>query len=190
MDVLTDTRAAQGTVLGEHEIERHIVRGGCDPLHFLCGITDADEQRHMPERAQTPEAERAIVVAAAHAEPSAVTIEADERQEHDIEQAHAREPRPFGLGDAEAIAALSCGERREMHGAHAGAPIDARQIHVASPTQCERDEAGGVELLGGGGVDADALTGTKMEHAIGVARDLPGGARALGDGYGPSPRSK
>ena len=190
MDVLTDTRAAKDTALGDHEIERNVVCGGCDPLHLLCGITDTDEQGRMPERAQSPEAERAIVVAAAHAEASAVTIEADERQEHDIELAHAREPRPRGLGDAEAIDALSCGEWREMHRAHVRAPVDARQIHVAAPTQCERDEAGGVELFGGGGVDADALAGMKMEHAIGVARDLPGDARSLGGGYGPAPRPK
>jgi hypothetical protein len=29
-----------------------------------------------------------------------------------------------------------------------------------------------------------------MEHAIGVMRDLPGGACALGGGYGPAPCPK
>src|SRR6185437_11883389 len=97
------------------------MRGGSDALHFLRGITDSDEQRRMPDGAQPPEAECAVVVAAAHAEPHAVTIEADDRQEHDIEQPRAAEPRPFGLGDAEAIDAQSIREAREMHGAHSPA---------------------------------------------------------------------
>src|SRR5215469_838746 len=184
--MLADTSAVDHTALGDHEIERHIVRRGCDALHFLQGITDSDEQRRMPEGAQPPEFECAIVVAAAPAEASAVTIEADERQEHDIEQPGARERQRFGLADAEAVdpkRARRCGDLREAHAAYAQARVDARQIHEAAAAQRKRDEAGCVELLGRRGVDADALTGMEMEDAIGLARDLPRGARALRGGY-------
>ena len=166
------------------------MRGGCDALHLLRCITDADEQRRMPGGAQPPESERAIVVAASHAETNAVTIEADERQEHDIEQACARELRPIGLDDAEAIAAQRARRSRdpcEAHGAHVRTRVDARQIDEAAATQRERDQAGSVELLGGGGVDADAPTGAEMEDAVGMTSDLPGGARALRGGHGPAP---
>ena len=162
------------------------MRGGRDVLHLLQGITDADEQRRMPEGTQPPEAERAIVVAASHAEANAATIEGDERQEHYIEQADARERRPMRLTDAEAIAAQCarrCGDAREAHDAHVCARVDAWQIHEAAAAQRERDQAGSIELLGSGGVDADALTGTEMEDAIGMMRDLPGSACALGGGY-------
>src|SRR5579863_7699014 len=127
--MLADSSAADDAALGDHEIERHIVRGGSDALHLLRGITDADEQRRMPEGAQPSESERAIVVAAAHAEAHAMTIEADERQEHDIEEPRARELEPFGLGDTEAIGPKSARRRRdprEAHGAHVRARVDAR----------------------------------------------------------------
>src|SRR6185437_13641735 len=100
--MLADACAADDVTLGDHEIERHIVRGRCDALHFLRCVSDSDEQRRMPRGAQAPESECAIVIAASHAEAYAVTIEADERQEHDIEQASARELSSFGFGDAEA----------------------------------------------------------------------------------------
>src|SRR6185312_2655760 len=141
----------------------------------------------MPAGAQPPEPERAIVVAAAHAETHAVTIEAEERQEHDIEQADARELRPFGLCDAEAVDAPPLADLREAHGAHSPPPVDARQIHEAPAAQRERDERRGVELLGSSGVDADAPAGAEIERVIGMARDLPGGTRALRGGYGPAP---
>ena len=149
----------------------------------------------MPDGAQPPEAERAIVVAASHAEPRAVTIEADERQEHDIEQARARECGPFGLDDAEAIDAMRArhregplGDLNEVHGAYSRAAVDARQIHAAAAAQRERDQAGSVELFGGCGVDADALIGTEIEGVIGMARNLAGSTYALCGGYGSAPR--
>ena len=172
--------------LSDHEVERHIVRSGCDALHFLRCVTDSDEQGRMPDGAQPPEAEREIVVAASHAQANAVTIEADERQEHDIEQACARQRRSLGLDDAEAIHAMSAHHHEgpvrdlnEAHGAHSRATIDVRQIHAAAAAQRERDEAGGVELFGGRRVDADALIGTEIEGVIGMARNLPGGTYAL-----------
>ena len=140
------------------------------------------------------EAERAIVVAASHAEPHAVTIEADERQEHDIEQANARELRAFGLGNAEAIARRATGNERavrdpaEAHAAHARPRVYARQIDEAAAAQRERDEAGGVELFGGSGVDADAPAGTEIEVRSAMARDPLRGARTLGGGDRPASR--
>src|SRR6185312_581772 len=135
----------------------------------------------MPDGAQPPEAERAIVVAAAHAEPHPVTIEADERQEHDIEQARARECRSFELDDAEAIHAMRARHREgplrdfnEAHGAYSRAAVDARQIYAAATAQRERDQAGGIELFGGCRVDADALIGTEIEAWTGMARNQPG----------------
>ena len=77
---------------------------------------------------------------------------------------------------------------REAHRAHSRARIDARQVHETPAAQRERDEAGGVELFGGGGVDADALAGSQVQRAIGEARDLRGGPRALGGGYPPARR--
>ena len=125
--------------------------------------------RHAAARIE--KCERAIVVAAAHAETHATRIEAHERQEHQIEPARAELARAARLDDAEMI---HVGGSRAV-GFHemdaSGAAVDARQIDSASALERELDERRGIELFGHRRVERDALAGTADETRDRRARD-------------------
>lgn len=91
--------------LGDDRVQGD-VPGSCrDPAHALTFVGETDQARPAPESAGLEIGECAVVIAAAHADPVTRAIEADQREQQQIEPAHGAEsaradPR---LWDAEPI---------------------------------------------------------------------------------------
>ena len=95
--------------LGGDAPQRHIPGLGWDRVEFLTGMGDPQQ---IGLAASTMAGEGAVIVAAAHAEAVALTVETDQRQQHQVEpQRRAAAGIRARLRDAEAI-----GVQRAMAG--------------------------------------------------------------------------
>src|SRR5581483_2356531 len=140
--------ASYDPFLGGRCIMKNKMSGWQDSLDLLECIGEAHQMRRMPRCSPATEREGAIVVAAAGTQPYTAGIEADERQEHDIEPAGADDPHALGLADTQSIGSLPIGHLDEAHAASVPVAIDPRQIDAATTDARNCQERRGIELFG------------------------------------------
>lgn len=95
----------------------------------------------------TAKSERPIIVSRAHAETIAPCVEADERQEDDLQGRGGHSCSGVGLGDAVPVISTVRTGWRERHATIAMA-LDARQKDLGAATHGERDEGRGIDFFG------------------------------------------
>ncbi len=155
------------------------LRGKCDP----------DELRAAPRDPRLEKRERAIVIPCSHPEAHAVGVEADERDEHEIEPAGGNRARRRGLENPEPVGAHRTLGRNEEH-APAAAIDDAWQVDESASPAGEPRKGRDIELLGERRIQGDALAGMKPEAALNVERHANLGLPAGLARYGSPPRSE
>src|SRR5690606_2918350 len=108
----------------------------------------------------------------------AACIEADQRHEDDIELACRAGSPAARFEDAEGAASHLAIEVEEAHAVMTKAG-DAGQRHLTTAAARQFEQRGGVDLLGGRQVQADATAGSQDAQCIDASRELPALAGAF-----------
>src|SRR5262245_20797882 len=134
--------------VGDDRVDRDIPRCPLEGRDVLQLEGYADEPGSTPRRQRLNAAESAVVVAAAHAESRAAFVEADQRQQHEIESPGLDELSGSAARLAQPVAThlqrVARGVAGEMQAAFRG--IDDRQVDALAETLCETEQRPQVQL--------------------------------------------
>jgi hypothetical protein len=139
--------------------------------------------------AYTTKGQCTIVKTRAMAETCAAAIESHAGAENRVEESRADPLTPLGFMHAEVVPPRVRAQGHETHGA--GAEIrDPRQVDLAAAMPRELDQGPGAQLLGHGGIQADAFAGGQPAGVPDVRGDRLRGVLTLRGIHGAAQRQE